>query len=295
MNNGYAVEGYQAGRGESIGFLVNMVEHDYFETVGMQLKEGRLFDRRDTEKSPQVAVVNEALARRYFAGTRAAGRRIGQDNKLDTEIAGVVSDARVLSPRDEPIPMVFYPMTQAVRAAASVLEIRTHGDPRLAIAAVRRAVNEAAPEVPVGRVYALADQVSTNLNPDRLVLSLSSVFGALALGLAGFGLFGILSFAVARRIPEYGIRIALGASGGRVLWSVCREALVMVLAGVALGLPAVLFGAGAMRTVLFGVSPHDWSAFAGAGVALLAVAAVAAFLPAWRASRIDPLMALRME
>ena len=154
---------------------------------------------------------------------------------------------------------------------------------------------EVAPDLPVGRVYAVVDQVNDALSLDRLVLSLSTAFGALALGLAGFGLFGILSFAVARRTPEFGIRIALGASTGRVLWSVCREALLMVTAGVMVGLPAVLFGGLILRSLLFGVSPHDWRVFAGAGVALLTVAAVAAFLPAWRASRVDPLIALRME
>jgi ABC-type antimicrobial peptide transport system permease subunit len=238
--------------------------------------------------------VNEALARKYFAGRRAVGQRIGMDGKLDTEIIGVVRDARVLGVRDEPVPAVFYAMAQS-RQGARVVEVRTHGDPRAAVASVRRALAEAVPEVPVTRVMARADRVSLNLSQDRLILSLSSVFGALALGLAGFGLFGILSFAVARRTAEFGIRIALGASGRRVCWSVCREALVIGFAGVALGLPIVVSGARAMRTLLFGVAPQDWSAFAGAAAVLLLVAALAGLLPAWRASRVDPVIALRME
>ncbi len=293
-SDGYAVEGYQTAKLERIGFLVNLVEPDYFGTMGMRLVEGRTFDQRDREKSPPVAVINEAAARKYFRGDRAVGRRIGHDAKLDTEIAGVVRDARVLSPRDEPMPMVFYALTQRP-GQASVLEIRAAADPRLAIAAVRRVLAEEMPDVPVRSISVLADQVSANLSQDRLILSLSSAFGALALGLAGFGLFGILSFAVVRRTPEFGIRIALGASSGRVLWSVCREALAMVLAGVAVGFPVVLFCSRAMSTLLFGVSPQDWSAFASAGAALIVVASVAGLLPAWRASRVDPVIALRME
>jgi predicted permease len=295
INDGYTVEGYQPAAREEIAFLVNFVGSEYFDTMGMRLTQGRMIDRTDTDKSAQVAVVNEALARRYYARTGAIGRRFGQSGRLNTQIVGVVRDARVLSARDEAIPAVFYPLSQVPGMAASVLEIRTEGDPRLAIGAVRRALNEVAPEVPVGRVTAMADQVSSTLGLERLVVSLSSAFGSLALGLAGFGLFGILSFAVARRAPEFGIRIALGASSGRVLWSVCREALMMVLVGVAIGFPAVWFSSDAIRKMLFGVSPHDWSVFGAAGVALLAVAAVAALLPAWRASRTDPLTALRME
>jgi predicted permease len=295
INDGYTVEGYQPAAREEIAFLVNFVGPDYFDAMGMRLMEGRLIDRTDTDKSPQVAVVNEALARRYFGQKSAIGRRFGQSKRLNTQIAGVVRDARVLSAREEAMPSVFYPLSQVPGMAGSVLEIRTAGDPRLVIGAVRRALTEVAPEVPVGRVTAMADQVSSTLGLERLVVSLSSAFGSLALGLAGFGLFGILSFAVARRAPEFGIRIALGASSGRVLWSVCRDALMLVLAGVAIGLPAVWFSSGAIRKMLFGVSPHDWSVFGVAGLALFAVAAAAALLPAWRASRTDPLTALRMD
>jgi predicted permease len=295
LNTGYTVEGYEkASPQEQIGFLINIVGPRYFDTMGMPIIEGRAIDGRDIAGSTPVVVVNETAARKYFAGHSAVGKRIGMDGKLTNEIAGVVRDARVLGVRDEPTPMAYYAMVQ-MRETASAVEIRTQGDPRPLIATVRRALTEAAPDVPVNRIVVMADQVNANLNQERLVANLSSAFGALALGLAGFGLFGTLSFAVARRTAEFGIRMALGASGGAVVWSVCREALVMVLAGVALGLPAVLFGSRAMRTLLFGVTAHDWSAFAGAGAVLVAVAAIAGLLPAWRASRVDPVIALRME
>ncbi len=294
LNSPYSVEGYQAAPQEDVAFLINFVGTEYFDTMGMPVIEGRPIDSHDTTGSPRVALINEALARKYFAGQNAIGKRFGMDNKLDTEIVGVVRDARVLGVRDEPTPMVYYALAQSGQGP-SVVEIRTQGDPRLAIASIRRALAEAAPEVPIIRLTPLSDQIHMSLSQDRLVLSLSSAFGVLALGLAGFGLFSILSFAVARRTAEFGIRIALGASGGRVLWSVCREALLIVLAGIAIGLPAVLFGSRALRTVLFGMTPHDWTAFAGAGAVLLVVAAVAGLLPAWRASRVDPVVALRME
>lgn len=295
LNDGYTVEGYHASSPqEQIGFLLNIVGPQYFETMGMRLTEGRTFDVRDNPSTTRVVVVNETLARKYFAGRRATGQRIGMGGKLDTEIVGVVRDARMLNVREQPMPSAFYPLAQ-MRELAHVLEVRTHGEPGLAVAALRRAIGEAAPEIPFSRITVMSELVNRNLSQDRLILSLASYFGALALGLAGFGLFSILSFAVARRTSEFGIRIALGAPVRRVVWTVCREALLIVLAGVLVGLPVVLAGARAMRFLLFGVGPQDGSALAGAATVLLVVGAAAGVVPAWRASRVDPVTALRVE
>lgn len=292
--DGYTIEGYDAAPNEEIAMLVNSVGADYFRATGMRLVEGRAFDDRDTKTSKPVAVVNLAMAKKYFPGGSAVGRRIGLDGKLTTEIIGVVADARVLNVRETPAPMAFYAAAQNFQGIPNIA-VRTAGDPAATVNAVRKIISEALPDAAIRRVTPLAVQVEATLALDRLILALTSTFGALALGLAGFGLFGILSFAVARRTAEFGLRIALGASTGHVLWKVSREALLLALAGIALGIPAVFFASRILRLLLFEVAPYDWAALLGSGLTLITVAAVAAFVPAWRASRVDPVTSLRIE
>lgn len=292
FSNDIVFEGYQPRNGENPGYLANLVSPTYFSTVGMRLLDGRALTNRDTGASHKVAVVNKALAHRYFPGGRALGRRFGDDGQLDTEIIGIVANARVLNVRDAAEPMVFFPL-ERYPLGAGTIEVRTHGDPRQVALAVRRAIAEVEPKLPVSRVTPLQEQVSRNLAQEKLVLSLTSAFGVLALGLASFGLFGVLSYAVARRTPELGVRIALGASPPRVIWHVVREALVVIAAGLAIGLPAVIAATRAMGTMLFEVSPHDWSALLGSVAALVLIPGAAALFPAWRASRVDPVLALR--
>ena len=160
---------------------------------------------------------------------------------------------------------------------------------------MRRAIVEVEPNVPVESVVTLSERVDNNLSQERLLLSLTSAFGGLAIGLAGFGLFGLLSYAVARRTADFGIRIALGASQSSVLWAVVRESLLLALAGVAIGVPLVMAGSSVMSSMLFGVSPRDSATIVTAVGILVAVAALAGLVPAWRASRVDPLVALRSE
>jgi ABC-type antimicrobial peptide transport system permease subunit len=173
--------------------------------------------------------------------------------------------------------------------------VRTAGDPQWILAEVTKTIARVEPNLPVERVTTLDEQVSGNLNQERLVAQLASGFGALALGLACFGLYGVMSYAVARRTSELGIRIALGAPRSHVLWMVFRESLGLVLAGLALGLPLVLAVSRLISGMLFGISANDPATLAVAAIVLTVVAAVSGYVPAWRASHVDPLVALRYE
>jgi predicted lysophospholipase L1 biosynthesis ABC-type transport system permease subunit len=237
-------------------------------------------------------VVNQAFVRRYLSDGQALGRKFGYN--LEHEIVGVVEDARVINVKDEPAPMAFFTIEQRPLPLRSI-EIGVTGDPALMTAAVRRAISEAAPNLPIEGVTTLSERVSTNLSQERLLLSLASAFGALALGLAAFGLFGLLSYAVARRSADFGIRLALGAQRRSILLAVLREALLLALAGVVIGLPLVVAGSSVMRSLLFGVSAYDTGTIVTTVAVLAMVAALAGLLPAWRASRVDPLTALRAE
>ena len=201
--------------------------------MGMRLLGGRPFTDHDRAKSPRVAIVNRMLAARYFKDGQALGRHFGQSGP-DVEIVGIVDDARLLNVKDGAVPTAFFPLEQRP-IVARVVEVRTKGQPAHAIAAVRRAVGQAAPDMPIGSISWVDERISASLSQERVVVFLASGFGALALGLAGFGLFGVLSYAVARRTSEFGIRMALGASRSHVLWSVVREALWLVVAGFEIG------------------------------------------------------------
>jgi ABC-type antimicrobial peptide transport system permease subunit len=173
--------------------------------------------------------------------------------------------------------------------------VRAAGDPRWIVGEVRKAVHEADPNLPVNRVATLPEQIGVSLNQERLVAYLTSAFGILSLALASVGLYGVMSYAVARRTAELGIRMALGAHPSQVLWMVLRESLVLVGLGVAFGLPLVFAASRFLKEMLFGLAPGDSATVASATLVLVAVAAVASYLPALRASRIEPTVALRYE
>lgn len=293
FEDGLQITGYQAHPGEQMLVQGNVVGPKYFSTVGMQLLEGREFSDRDTDKSPMVAIVNEAMVHRYFAGRRAVGQRFGSGTP-DREIIGVVRDARVTSVQQAPVPMAYYFLPQMM-APAEAIEVKTAADPRWSIAEVRKAAAEADPNLPIRSVTTLSDQVDDNLNQERLVASLTVVFGGLALGLACCGLYGVMSYVVARRTSELGIRMALGASPHQVLWSVLLESLGLVGLGLALGLLSVVAASKLLSGMLFGLTANDPLTISGAILILLAVAAIAASIPAFQAARVDPLIALRYE
>ena len=284
------ITGYQPAPGEDTRLQYSMIGPGYFSTVGMRLLSGRDFTPADSGK--QVAIVNEALVRRYLAGRNPLGQRFG--DKLETEIIGVVRDARVNRVREEPFPMAYFPLRGNAVYAGS-LEVRAAGDPKSIAADVRQAVSEVAPDLPVARITPLALQVDRSLNAERMGSVVTAAFGFLALGLACFGLYGVMSYAVSRRTSEIGVRMALGARPKNVLWGVLREALWLIGLGLVIGVPIVIASSRSVAALLYGVQPNDPATLAATVAILTGVAVFAALWPAWRASRVSPMAALRYE
>ena len=254
---------------------------------------GRDFDAHDQGSNASIAIVNEAMARKYFKNRNPIGERFGYE-KPTIEIVGVVRDARVNTVREAAVPMAFYPL-DATPSYVGTMHVRANGDPQLLAEALRKAFREAEPKLPVSRVAPILELASDSLRQDRLITRLTTVLGLLALALACLGLYGLMSYAVKQRTAELGIRFALGAPRPRVLWMVFRESLALMAAGLAIGVPIVLAVSRLVATMLFDVSPNDPLIVAAAMLVLLAVGASASYLPAWRASRVDPLVALRTE
>jgi predicted permease len=292
-SDGILITGYTPSAGEQVVFQENRVSPRYFSTVGMRLLRGRDFDARDRHGAAKVALVNQALTRRYFANREAIGQRFGYTSP-DTEIIGIITDARVNNVREQATPMAYYSLDQE-EVHTRTLEVRAAGDPARVSAGVRKAIAAAAPDLAVERITTLSQQVGNSLSAERLVTVLTAVFGSLALGLACFGLYGVMSYALARRTTEIGVRMALGARPSAVLWAVLRESLGLILAGLAAGLPVAMFAARFLSRVLYGVQPWDSLTLWGAVLTLASVAILAALVPAWRAARVDPCVALRQE
>jgi predicted permease len=291
--DGIAIAGYQSQPGEQVMVQENRVGPRYFYTVGMRLLAGRDFDGRDTAGTRKVAIVNEAMVRRYFRGRSAIGQRFGYDAP-DIEIVGIVRDARVNAAREAPVPMAFYPIVQTP-GLGNNLEVRVVGNTGAVAAALQRVLSETEPGLPIERVTTVADRASLGLSQERVVAALTSVLGALALGLACLGVYGLMSYAVKRRTAELGVRMALGARPSTVLWMVFRESLMLVSVGLMTGVPLVFMASHLISALLFGVSANDPTTLVFAAMSLIGAAAVAGYLPAWRASRVDPLVALRAE
>jgi predicted permease len=293
ISSGINVPGYTPDPRENMSIDENYVDPGYFETVGMRLLDGRDFDARDTERAPRVAVINETMARHYFGARSPIGRHYGYGS-TQFEIVGVVRDAKVRGPRSPLRPMAYRPIRQEMDYARS-LEVRTQGDPRAVASEIRKVIAGLAPDLPIQDVATLAERVNRLLAQERLIAELTGLFGFLALLLACIGIYGLISYAVARRIPEMGIRMALGARRASVVWLVLREALILVLIGLVIGIPLVSAAARLVTSLLFGVSPTDPATLAATAVLMLSIAIVAAYLPARRASRVDPMGALRYE
>lgn len=273
----------------------------YAETLGVPLLRGREIDQRDTPSARQVAVVNQTFANRYFKDQDPIGRTFSFDDDSDKdqwiEIVGVVGDLKAEDAREKPEPTAYRPILQVQDGGAysCTIHIRTVSDPTPLTPQVRQMINQINDKIPVFGVITLNDQLHQNLSQERLIAQLVSFFGALALILACIGLYGVMAQGVARRTSEIGIRMALGARGGNIAWMILRETLYLVLAGLILGVPAALLGAHLISTQLFGLSPTDPLTLVGAAVVLSVVAMLAGYLPARRASRVNPLNALRYE
>jgi predicted permease len=273
----------------------------YADTLGVPLLRGREIEIRDTESSQRIAVVNAAFAEHYFKDQNPVGRTFTFDDETDggaaLEIVGVVGDVKSDDAREKPEPTVYRPILQIPDEAAYTvtIHVRTIADPTPLTSQVRQMLNQIDDKMPVFSVTTMSDQLHERLNQERLIAQLVSFFGALALILACIGLYGVMAHGVARRTNEIGIRMALGARGGNIAWMVLRETLYLVLAGLVIGVPAALVGARLISSQLFGLSPTDPLTLIGAAGVLMVVALLAGYLPARRASRVNPLTALRYE
>ncbi|HET7698550.1 MAG TPA: ABC transporter permease [Vicinamibacterales bacterium] len=290
-----SVEGVTVGRGDRLRTNEEIVTTEYFETVGLRLIEGRLFGPQDAVAGGKNTIVNATMARRFFPGQSAVGKRWGYGEAIDKDafvIIGVVEDARYAQVRPQPPNMVYHLVDATPDDVLSDLEVRTDGAPGALARTVRETLTAAEPRLPIVEVVPLDDRIARGVSQDRMVARLTSMFGALALLLASLGLYGTISYGISRRVSELGLRMALGADRGMVLWMVLREALALVLAGAAIGLPLAFLAGRSMRSLLFNVQALDPWSFGIGAVLLVAVAAVAAYLPAYRASRIEPMVAL---
>ena len=265
--------------------------------------EGNQCQRKREETVPLVChssgIINQKFATRYFGNASPIGRRIGVGNdpgtKMDIEIVGVAGNARYESMHDE-IPYELYiRYKQLDFVTGMTVYARVHGDPAGMLNTLRRVVREVDPGVPMYDLRTLDDQIEISLFIQRLLATLSSIFGCLATLLAALGLYGVMAFMVARRTREIGIRMALGADSGLVVWMVMREVLTLAALGVAIGLGAAWAAARLIAAQLFGVAPTDVLTMAAAALGIAAVAALSGYFPARRATTIDPVRALHWE
>lgn len=293
--------GYTPEPGEELSVEDVLTGPNYAATLGVPVLRGREIEARDTASAPRVAVVNATFAERFFKDQNPIGRSFTFDDETDDgaplEIIGVVGDIRSQDARGKTEPAVYRPILQLEDQSAYPVNVhvRTQSDPNALASQVRQMLNQIDDKLPVYGITSMDEQLRQNLNQERLIAQLVSFFGALALILACIGLYGVMAHGVARRTNEIGIRMALGARGGNIAWMVLRETLLLVLAGLVIGVPAALLGARLVSTQLFGMSPTDPLTLIGAAVVLTTVALLAGYVPARRATKINPLVALRYE
>ena len=307
-SSGISLEGYNSTDGRTPSSMWNRVGPHYFETIGTPLVRGRAIDQSDTPTSRRVAVVNRAFAERWFPGQDALGKHFSFASPRNQlyEIVGVVENARYANPREPVTPMFFLPYLQMLPAEwkSSALarsnyiqdiELRIDPGARNLEAGMHRALQEVDANLSVLKVATFDEQLAGNFTRERLIARLTAIFGMLALALAALGLYGVTAYMVARRTGEIGIRMALGASRGKVIAVVLRGALWQVASAVALGIPAAISAARVLQGEVYGIKTSDPLALGRAALLLFACALVAAWIPARRASRVDPMEALRSE
>jgi predicted permease len=291
-----AVEGYGFKDGEDQQMFMNNLSPGYFKTMKIAFLEGRDFTRLDAARETAVAIVNRKFAEQFFPGKSAIGKRIGwgggPGSKLNIEIIGVVENSLYEGPREGVRRQVFVPNWGRGSAA---FYVRTQQSADATFSLIRREVQQLDAAMPLYDVKTLEGQLDETLLTDRLIATLSAAFGLLATILASVGLYGVMAFVVARRRKELGLRLALGAAPSGVLWLVMREVMVLLAIGLGIGIPAAIGAGRFISTQLYGVPANDpWTAVSTV-VLLGVVSAAAGLIPAHRASRIDPIMALRYE
>jgi predicted permease len=280
--------------------LVNTkVTPGFFETVGIPLVEGRDFTRFDTDSTPPVVILNETMARFYFGSTQAIGQRLDfvrPHSYPPYQVVGVVTDTKN-SLREGKTGVIYYPSAQHYggRLPTMIVAVRATGEPAPLARAVRQAVHEINADLPILQIDTVDDQADVVLSRERLLSALAAFFGAVAMLLSCLGIYGVIAYSTARRASEIGIRMALGASRAGVLAMVLRESLVLVVVGLAIGIPATLAASRLVTNQLYGVRAADPATIVIASLLLLGAAILAALGPARRAARVDPMTALRAE
>ena len=274
---------------------VNVVGLKYFQTLGIPFRTGRAFGAQDNEKAPSTIIVSEAFARRFLSGEQAIGQRLSfrGDQGPWSEIIGVVADSKYRTLGEAPRPVVYMPLAQN-HETGMTMHVRTTGDPTMMATTIRREVQSLDPNLAVN-LQSLKEVLVASLFAARMGAVLLAIFGSLALLLAGIGLYGVMSYAVSKRTREIGIRMALGAQTGNVLRLVIKEGLMLVGGGVSAGLLVAFAVTRLVVSFLYGVSALDWMTFVAIPIVLGLVALLASYLPARRAARVDPIIALRCE
>jgi putative ABC transport system permease protein len=293
------IEGYQAQENEDMEVRHNRIGPDYFATMSIPLLGGREFTVADTAGSSKVAIINETMAQRFFANRNPIGSHFafgaGDRIRPDIEIVGVVKDSKHAAVREEKRPFAYLPYAQETNLGRITFYARTDQDVSAIAPSLRREVARRDNNLPIYDLKTLRQQADESLFNDRFLTFLSICFGSLAAALAAIGLYGVMAYTVTRRIREIGIRIALGATQGRVAWLILREVALLAGAGLLVGAPLAFALGRAAESLLFGVKAGDPLVFAAAGSLLALVTLFGGYLPARRAAKVDPMVALRRE
>jgi putative ABC transport system permease protein len=275
------------------------VSPGYMETMGFILREGRFFDTRDSATGAPVGIINETMARQYWPHLDPVGRQFKYQapNSPWRTIVGVVADTRVMGIEQPTRPEMYFPIAQSAEnwMWPRDLAIKVAGDPRSLIRSASQAVWAVDRDQPISNVETMDEIVARELQERRLQTTLMSAFGALALFLSAIGIYGVLSFMVTERTPEIGVRLALGGNPSSIRSRFVGRGLTLAALGLGIGLVAAFWGTALIGRLLFNVQAHDWRTFGTQAAVVVAVSVAAAYLPARRASRIDPIAALRNE
>jgi macrolide transport system ATP-binding/permease protein len=292
--SGYQIEGYTPLNGNtSVSIANDAVGADYFKTMGIPIIEGRAFDPNLPPGPPVEAVVNQAMAERFWPNQSAIGKRLGVDGNLTIRVVGVARTIPYYQIGETPRPYVYVSSSSA--PAQLTVFVKTTGDPKQVLSGIRQVVRTLDPRISVDRIRTFAEVRRVPLFPARALLAVASGFGLLSLVLTLIGIYGVISYSVSRRTHEFGIRMALGAKRSLVFQMVIVEGLKLTIVGIAAGVLAAIMGTRFLSSLLFGVTATDPVTFGGISILMILTAAIACYVPARRATRVDPLIALRQD